>query len=145
MHESRQHPRIPCRMAVDIFDAYGAAPRSCPTRDIALGGIFAVGICDLPIGRHVHVALAADGNGSGLHLEGEVTRLGSDGAALAFRGNSAASMEVLNTMLSPKWDGENLLEGVTSMGSWEDRTHPAGWMRLTSLVADWRRLTRDPA
>ena len=44
-------------------------------------------------------------------------------------------MEVLPALLSPDWEGGYLLV------SWYGHDNLAGWMRLTSIVSDWQRLT----
>jgi hypothetical protein len=145
MQEARQNQRISYQMMVEVFDDHSdRPPRNLRTRDVGLGGVYLVGAGDMAPGSNVHVAIADHGDG-GLHLEGRVVRTGHDGAALQFEGNSAASMEVLSTLLAPKWDGENLLDGVVSMAPWDGSTQLAGWLRLTSLVSDWRRLTQGNA
>lgn len=141
MQEARNHQRIAFRMAVDLFRPQDANPQRCHTRDIAYGGLFAVGARDMAPGQTVRLAVGSD-NGGGLHLDGRVVRVGGNGAGFQFVGNSPASLEVLRTMLTPNWDGENLLEGVVRMAPWYRESNLAGWMRLTSLVSDWHRLTQ---
>jgi hypothetical protein len=64
------------------------------------------------------------------------------GAALEFVDNSPATLEVLEALLQPKWDGGSLLDGVLTIAPWFRQNDLAGWMRLTSIVSDWQRLTR---
>ena len=142
MPEASHHPRIPFRLTVDLFRPTDTAPQHCLTRDIGFGGLYALGAQNLTPDQSVRVAI---GTGGGLHLDGRITRIGSDGAACEFVGNSPASLEVLSTLLTPNWDGENLLEGIVAMAPWYRENNLAGWMRLTSLVTDWHRLTQPPA
>ena len=88
----------------------------------------------------VQVELAPN-SGAKLHLDGRITRTTSNGAGLQSVGNSPATMEVLQALLSPDWDGGYLLDGVVKIAPWYGDNNLAGWMRLTSIVSDWQRLT----
>lgn len=141
MHEARNHQRISFRLDVDLFRPSDDQPQHCQTRDIGFGGLYAIGAHDLVANQDVRLAIARD-KGGGLHLDGRVARIGQSGVAFQFTGNSPATLEVLRTLLTPSWDGENLLEGIVGMAPWYREDDLAGWMRLTSLVSDWHRLTQ---
>jgi hypothetical protein len=141
MHEARKYPRIPFRMLVDVYDESTTQPSTYQTRDIGLDGLFALKMLGRRPGQRIHLSLGGP-HRNGLHLNAEVSELTADGAAIVFVDNSAATLEMLETLLAPKWDGNNLLEGVVGMAPWDDSRNLAGWMRLTSLVSDWHRLTR---
>jgi hypothetical protein len=141
MRDARSHGRIACRLAVDVFCGNEATRRRCFTRDIGLGGLFVTGGAGLRHGQPVSIELGPSGR-TRLHLEARVNRLAADGVGLEFDGNSAATLDVLASLIEPKWDGVNLLDGVLTMSPWYGSDNLAGWMRLTSLVADWRQLKR---
>jgi hypothetical protein len=144
MREARQHPRIPFRFAVELFGAADRQPEHCISSNISLGGMFADGMASFFKGEPVRVVLGAD-RSERLHLDARVARTNASGLACEFVGNSPASMEVLEALLTPTWDGENLLDGVMRFAPWQQDQELAGWMRLTSLVSDWQRLRQRPA
>ncbi|MCB1774152.1 MAG: PilZ domain-containing protein [Gammaproteobacteria bacterium] len=141
MREARRHPRIGYRLAVDVFCGNETTRRQCHTQDIGLGGLFAVGGQCLQREDEVQVELGPPGPGT-LHLTGRVARVNANGAGVQFVGNSAATIEVLTALIEPKWDGQNLLDGIISIAPWYRQNDLAGWMRLTSLVSDWQKLTQ---
>ncbi|MCB1802967.1 MAG: PilZ domain-containing protein [Gammaproteobacteria bacterium] len=141
MQEARNHQRITYRLGVDLFREADNQPQHCETRDIGFGGLYAIGANGLAADQEVRLAIGRE-KGGGLHLDAHVVRIGHDGAAFEFSGNSPASLEVLHTLLTPSWDGRNLLDGVVQMAPWYREDDLAGWMRLTSLVSDWHRLTQ---
>ena len=141
MLEARSHHRVNFRLPVSLFKQSAAEAQACFSHDIAYGGLFAEGARAFALGEPVHVVIAPD-TGDPLHLDGRVARRCSNGVGCQFVGNSPASMEVLEALLSPTWDGENLLDGVVRFAPWYRESDLAGWMRLTSMVSDWQRLTR---
>lgn len=141
MRDARRHPRIAYRLAVDVFCGNETTRRQCHTQDIGIGGLFAIGGQCLEKGDDVQVELGPAGRGT-LHLDGRVARVDVTGAGLEFVGNSAATIEVLKALIEPKWDGQNLLDGIVTIAPWYRQNDLAGWMRLTSLVSDWQRLTQ---
>lgn len=141
MREARTDERIPFRLNVDLFRQADHSPQHCHTRDICFHGLFAVGAHDLRCDQPVRLAIGGQSQDR-LHLDGRVVRCCSDGVGCIFVGNSPASLEVLQTLLTPKWDGENLLDGVLQMAPWFQGDNLAGWLRLTSLATDWQRLTQ---
>ena len=143
MREARAHPRIPFRFAVDLIGADARQPEPCVSSDISLSGLCARGVVRFRPGESVRVVIGAD-QSERLHLDARVTRSDGRGTACEVVGNSPASLEVLEALLSPTWDGENLLDGVMRFAPWYHGEGLAGWMRLTSLVSDWRRLTQRP-
>lgn len=142
MQDARRHPRIAYRLAVDVYCDSEAKRQRCFTRDLGIGGLFAVGSECLRPDDPISVELAPAGRGA-LHVEGRIARVTSEGAGVAFSGNSPATIEVLQALLEPEWDGGSLLDGVITIAPWYQRSDDlAGWMRLTSIVSDWQRLTR---
>jgi hypothetical protein len=144
MREARQHPRIPFRFAVELFGAADRQPEHCISSNISRGGMFVDGTVRLHEEEPLRVVLGAD-RSEQLHLDAWVVRTNASGLACEFVGNSPATMEVLEALLAPTWDGENLLDGVMRFAPWHQDQELAGWMRLTSLVSDWQRLRQRPA
>jgi hypothetical protein len=141
MRDVRRHARIAYRLAVDLFCSEDPGGRQCHTRDIGLGGMFAIGGECLRRDEAVWLELGPPGRGR-LHLGARVSRVTPSGAALELIDNSPATLEVLEALLQPKWDGGSLLDGVVTIAPWFRQNDLAGWMRLTSIVSDWQRLTR---
>lgn len=141
MQDARHHQRITYRLPVDIFCGTRSDRPSYYTQDISLGGFFAVGVDCVREGDDVRVELGPR-DGAKLHLGGRIARLAPNGVGLKFVGNSPATLEVLQALLAPDWDGGNLLDGVVRIAPWYRDNDLAGWMRLTSIVSDWQRLTQ---
>lgn len=139
MLDSQRQRRLPFRLGVNLFSDSDRRPQHCYSRDIGYDGLFAVGARHLKHDDPVRIVVEV-GDGEGLHLDARVIRVEGDGVDCEFAGNSPATLEVLDALLSPKWDGQNLLEGVITFAPWYHDTNLASWMRLTSLVSDWRRL-----
>jgi len=144
MHPSRQASRAFPQLKLKLVREVLGTAQSCWARDIRSEGLFAAGAQALREGEMVHLELNPRGYGS-LHLNARVVALTADGAVCQFEGNSPASLEVLGALLTPTWDGDNLLDGVLKFAPWGPSDDLASWMRLTSLVSDWHRLTRKPA
>ena len=139
MQDARKHQRTSCRLPVDLFCGADQRRLNCHTRNICLGGLFAEGAQCMQVGDRVRVELAPN-SGARLQLDGRIARTTGDGAALRFVDNSPATMEILEALLSPDWQGGHLLDGVIKTAPWYGDNDLAGWMRLTSIVSDWRRL-----
>lgn len=142
MTDARKHPRFGCRLPVDIFAESESGRCRCTIRDVSYSGLFATGTSNLRPGDRGRLAVGPHESGA-LHLDAKVARVTSDGVAFEFEGNSPATMEVLDTLINPYWDGVDLLQGVITAGTRYGSRDLAGWMRLTSLVSEWRH-TKTP-
>ena len=139
--DRRCHQRIAYHLAVDVLcDRPNGRWRRSTTRDIGIGGAYAGGGLCLKPGEPIRVTLGRRNEGA-LQLRGRVARIDSGGAGLHFVDNSPGVVEMLTELLTPDWDGHDLLEGVMKIAPWYLGDDLAGWMRLASLVADWQRLT----
>jgi hypothetical protein len=141
MQEARKHTRVAFRLPLDLYCGADTRARRCRSRDIGLGGVFAYGVCALREDAEIRVVLDPDSH-TGLHMNARVRRVSANGVACEFVDNSPPSVEVLKALLTPTWDGENLLDGVARFAPWDRADDLAGWMRLTSMVSDWGRLVR---
>lgn len=139
MQERRSHPRVAYHLAVDLYRDRDGQPQRFETSDISQGGLFAIGALGLMPDDAVQVSLGQKERGA-LQLQATVARVSHNGAGVAFDGNGRKERELLAELLTPDWDGRNLLEGVVKMGPWYHDEDLAGWMRLTSMVTDWHRL-----
>lgn len=137
--ESKDHHRLPFRLGLNLFVGSAGQAQHCFSRNIGYDGLFAEGVRNLKQDDPVRIVVEV-GDGEGLHLDGRVRQVAVDGVECEFAGNSPATLEVLDALLSPKWDGKNLLDGVIAFAPWYRDPNLASWMRLTSLVSDWRRL-----
>lgn len=138
MTDARKQPRFGCRLPVDVFAESEGGRCRCHVRDVSYSGLFAVGhSTNLRPGDKVRLALGPQESGA-LHLDARVARVTPGGVAFEFEGNSPATMEVLNALVNPHWDGVDLLQGVITAGTRYGSRDLAGWMRLTSLVSEWR-------
>lgn len=144
MHESQQATHTFPQLKLKLAREGESTVQNCWAQDIGTETLFAAGAFALREGDQVHLEINPSGR-SGLHLNARVVALASDGAVCEYEGNSPASLEVLGALLSPTWDGESLLDGVLKFAPWGPREDLASWMRLTSLVSDWHRVTRKPA
>jgi hypothetical protein len=142
MTDARKHPRFGCRLPVDVFAESEAGRCRCVIKDVSYNGLFAIGSGNLRPGDAVRLAIGPR-DGDTLHLDARVARVTSSGVAFTFVGNSPATMEVLDALLNPYWDGVDLLQGVITAGTRYGSRDLAGWMRLTSLVSEWRQ-TKSP-
>ena len=142
MDESRYHPRTAFRFALNLFRSNDRQSVTCVSHDICRGGLFAAGVHGFRENEPVRVVIGPD-RADALHLNARVVRTENHGLACEFVDNSPASLEVLDALLTPTWDGENLLDGVMRFAPWGRHDDLAGWMRLTSLVSDWQRLGRQ--
>ena len=141
MEDVRRTQRVKHRLAVDLYCGHDAKLRHTHTYDIGLSGMFAVGVLCVRPGDEVRVSLGHKEAGA-LQLGARVSRVSLDGAGLEFVGNSPMAIELLRELLTPDWDGHDLLEGVMKIAPWYRGKDLAGWMRLTSMVSDWQRLTQ---
>ena len=141
MGERRADARVAYRRNVDVFCVSRASSRRCQISNLSIGGMFACGVGWMPPGESLRVTLNPLDRVA-LVLNARVVHHGADGVGIAFEHAHAERQMLLGDMLTPKWNGDSLLDAVVSMAPWYRQTDLVGWMRLTSLVADWQRLTQ---
>jgi hypothetical protein len=111
--------------------------------DISVGGLFVSGS---PCGRsgaqlEVMVNPANRAQQPSDRYTTEVVRSSVSGFALKFDQLDEQKKHALEDLIWPKWDGENMFEGLLIVAPHEDIVDLAGWMRLTSLLCNqYRRL-----
>lgn len=141
MGERRSEPRIAFRHDVDIYCTRQSSARHCWISNLSLGGVYANDAVWLRPGETLRIALGRPERHD-LVIEGTVVHQGSGGAGVAFDVAHPEQQARLRAMLTPGWDGENLLDGVVEMAPWYRQADLVGWMRLTALVTGWQRQLR---
>jgi hypothetical protein len=139
MGDARRYARITCQLPVDISWSAEPRPHRCRTANISLGGMLAVGTASVLPDMAVEIGIGPRGIGQ-LYLNSRVAHVDGHGIGLAFVDNSPSELELLETLLAPVWDGTPLLDNVIRLAPWHEHDNLACWMRLTSLVAEWRKL-----
>jgi len=124
------------RIKVDLYCSERDQHRSCRTGDINLEGLFIVGIPCLRMGSEVVVTFGEPGPGA-LRLPCVVDMVTLDGAHLAYHNPSSAAIEELREILWPKWNRDDLLQGVLILSQWHRASSLSEWMRLTSIASDY--------
>ena len=141
MQEVRRHPRMACRLAVDLCIWPEETPCQCRTLDIGLGGLFLTGAPSLRPEQPLSVTFGRrERESEQLQMNARIVRVTAEGAGCAFAEHGQQTMLMLKALLTPDWDGKNLLDGVMKIAPWYHGTDLAAWMRLTSIVSDWHRL-----
>ena len=141
MQEARDHQRITCRLTVDLICDSDMSRYRGRTRDIGMSGLFVTAATSLKINAIVFVELILH-SGDRRRLKSRVARIESNGVALEFIESNQATTRGLQALLSPEWSGGSILEGVLKIAPWYRHSELSGWMRLTSSVSDWPRLTQ---
>lgn len=139
--ERRAESRVGYRRNVDVYSVRLGVTRRCQISNLCTGGMFVNGAGWMPPGEALRVTLDAP-NDSSLVMDARVIHHRDDGVGVAFEHLSSEHKTLLGNMLTPSWSGDTLLDAVVGMAPWSRQTNLAGWMRLTSLAADWQRLTQ---
>ena len=137
MREARSYQRLGFHFTVGLSKRPEIRMQRCSSLDISLGGLFAEGANGLTPNQPV--SLAIDLGQDELHLNGRVVRVCPNGVGCRFTDSDSSSVERLQKLLTPDWDGGNLLEAVLRTAPWHPRTDLVDWMRLTSFVSQLHR------
>lgn len=141
MQDRRKHNRIGLRVPLGVYCDNEATRHACHTRDICIGGLFAEGLpcAHSTAAARIQMVLPDE---TELILSARVARATPQGAGMQFHGNEDTQLRKLEALLTPDWQGSDLLEGVVSIAPWYTAADLADWMRLTTIVSNWRRLTQ---
>ena len=132
----RAHPRLSRRHPIEIYCEARQQKIDGYAENISAGGMLVAGAACmrkddlLSITLHSEVVPA-------LVLKGRVVRQDGSHCAVSFVEISPATTKQLQELLTPHWDGHDLLEGVIRISPWIEENSLAGWMRYTSLLAGW--------
>lgn len=135
--ERRRHPRVRCRLPVELYCPGASSSISCKIRDLSLGGLFAVGQPAVRADAALEIRLRKGRERIGLRAR--VARVTLDGVGVEFGPLDAEQSAFLQEVMWPRWDGRDILEGVMILAADGEIRDLAEWMRLTSVVEDFRR------
>lgn len=133
--------QVPYRSTVDVFCSSQGVHRRCRTVSIGLDGLFVIGSPALRPQADVTVTIH-DPHQDDLQIRCKVTAVTLDGVRLGFDNPSPATLERLEALIGPTWNGKDLLEGVLTLANHSDIRDLAGLLRLTTIMEAWRRLIR---
>jgi len=141
--EARAHPRSRLSVPVGLYCADKNRYYRRKINNISVGGLFVSGTpcarnstrLEVTINPAKRVQEAPD------RYTAEVARSSASGFALKFNHLDEQKRRLLEDIIWPKWDGEQLFEGLLIVAPHEDIVDLADWMRLTSLLCNqYRRL-----
>jgi hypothetical protein len=141
--EARAHPRTRLSVPVGLYCADKKRYYRRKINNISVGGLFVSGS---PCGR-TGTQLEVIVNPVNRALQpsdrytARIVRSSVSGFAMQFSHLDAQKTGALEEVIWPKWDGENMFEGLLIIAPHEDIVDLAGWMRLTSILCNqYRRL-----
>ena len=141
--EARAHPRTRLSVPVGLYCADKHTYYRRKISNISVGGLFVSGS---PCGR-TGTRLEVVVNPINRPLQpsdryaAQVVRSSISGFALQFNRLNDQKLQALEEVIWPKWDGENMFEGLLIIAAHENIVDLAGWMRLTSILCNqYRRL-----
>ena len=141
--EARAHPRTRLSVPVGLYCADKNRYYRRKISNISLGGLFISGASCGRSGIQLGVTVNPVNRAleSSDRYPAQLIRRSVSGFALKFDPLDEQRMRVLEEVIWPKWDGEQLFEGLLIVAPHTDIVDLAGWMRLTSLLCNqYRRL-----
>jgi hypothetical protein len=135
--ERRRHPRVRCRLPVELYCPGANSGISCKVRDLSLAGLFAVGQPAVRADAPLEIRLRKGRDR--VTLRARVARVTLDGVGVEFGALDTGQSDFLHEVMWPSWDGRDILEGVMILAGDGEIRDLAEWMRLTSVVQDFRR------
>lgn len=141
--ETGAHPRTRLSVPVGLYCADKNRYYRRKTNNISVGGLFISGTpCERSgVQLEVIVNPARRVQEASDRYTADVIRSSVSGFALKFNRLDEQKRRALEDAIWPKWDGEQLFEGLLIVAPHEDIVDLADWMRLTSLLCNqYRRL-----
>lgn len=133
--------QVPYHTTVDLFCPEQGVHHTCRTASMGLDGLWVVGSLPLRTNNAVTVSIDDPRRGA-LQMPCRVTGFTADGIRLDFENPSPASLDRLETIVGPKWNGDDLLEGVLALSNHSDVDDLAGLLHLTTIMEHWRKVMR---
>ncbi len=135
--EARNHPRTRLSVPVGLYCTEKSTYYRRKINNISVGGLYVDGN---PCGRkgaqlEVIINPAVSELESADRYTGEILRSCVSGFAMQFRYLDENQQRKMEELIWPKWDGEDMLEGLLIVAPREDVVDLADWMRLTSIVS----------
>ena len=141
--DARAHPRTRLAVPVGLYCADKNRYYRRKINNISVGGLFVSGSPCERSGAQLEVIVnpTTQAPQASDRYTTEVVRSSASGFALKFNHLDEQRELALEDIIWPKWDGEELFEGLLIVAPHEDIVDLAGWMRLTSLLCNqYRRL-----
>jgi len=140
--DARSHPRRALSIPVKLH----CNARNCHLqgriKDISTDGMFVVAPVRVQTGWQFDIYPNSTGQANEQHIQATVQRITGYGFALRFL-TDAASRQLLEQLVQPSWDGNNMYEGLMIFAERENVVDFSEWLRLTSLVCNqYRRCAR---
>jgi len=140
--DARTYPRSRLSIAVDLH----CSARNChlqgKIQDISAGGMFVIAPTRVQTGWQFDTCMKLPIWKEAQHINAIVRRIAGNGFALQFLVDGGVQ-KMLEEMLLPDWDGDNVYEGLIIFAARETADDFAEWLRLTSLVCNqYRRYAR---
>jgi len=141
--EARTHPRSRLSVPVGLYCADKNKYYRRKINNISVGGLFVSGTPCARNGTRLEVIVnpARRAQEASDRFTAEVVRSSASGFALKFNHLDKRKIRMLDDIIWPEWDGEELFESLLIVARHEDIVDLAGWMRLTSVLCNqYRRL-----
>ena len=141
--EARAHPRSRLSAPAGLYCADKNRYYRRKINNISIGGLFVSGTPCARNGTRLEVIInpAKRAKQAPERYSAAVARSSASGFALKFNHLDEQRKCALEDIIWPKWDGEELFEGLLIVAPHEDIVDLADWMRLTSLLCNqYRRL-----
>jgi hypothetical protein len=140
--DARTYPRRKLSVPVKLH----CNDRNCHlqgrAKDISANGMFVIAPVRVQTGWQFDICMSSPGWENEQHINATVQRITGYGFALRFLLDSA-SQQILEDILQPNWDGDNVYEGLMIFAERENVVDFSEWLRLTSLVCNqYRRCAR---
>ncbi len=136
----RNHIRISHQYPIELHCKEKQEKVFCRTRNISAGGMLVSGAACVQPGDELRINMNAS-EASPLTLKGHVIRRNGNTCVISFVDLHPTTSQRLQDLLSPHWDGHDLLEGVITIAPWIERNDLASWLRYTSILSEWKAHT----
>ena len=130
--------QIPCRVLVDLYCPHKQIHKSARTLSIGQHSLFIVGIPCLRPNAEVIVSFGNPAD-TILQIPCQVGLVTMEGVVLNYQEHDPRSINLLQRIIWPTWDGHNILEGLLALACHDDIHDLAGLLRITKIAEEWSR------
>jgi hypothetical protein len=138
--DARVHPRTSHSISVGLYCPEKDQFQNGKVRDISTEGLFFTGTPCARTGTQFSVVVNPRNPDKSLTLSARVVRHTSNGFALRFHNISQQARQQLEEIIWPSWDGKDVFEGLLIVAAHENTGSFSGWLRLTSMLFNYRRI-----
>lgn len=136
----RSQPRTSHSLSVGLYCPEKDRFQNGKVRDISTEGLFVTGTPCARTGMQFSIVVNPRDPANSLILSARVVRVTSDGFALRFENLSEQVRQQLEDIIWPAWDGKDVFEGLLIIAAHQDTYSFSGWLRLTSMLFNYRRI-----